>query len=312
LAVELGRLDVVGRLVKDADPLELSPLDAGWLAWIRAMSDPGPPGEPGRMRALLDTASSVSDAEDPDLALKLLWVAAMSGFWADRENELSEELVALAERLPVSQNHPWLLAVLAYGSPIDRGTVVIERVSRLAPDPGEPDRMWLIAAASTTVGAFDLAEPFATASVAGLRDQGRLVELAQALVLRAWCQIHIGRWDVAMPDAEEAERLAAETGQLIWSGGAHAALSILAGLRGEDATAEALATKAEGVGLQFGARARGLRGRVCRRILARREGPRRRPRSAPRGRPGVERSPLGLGHARPPSGRPGPHGEPHA
>jgi ATP/maltotriose-dependent transcriptional regulator MalT len=58
-----------------------------------------------------------------------------------------------------------------------------------------------------------------------------------------------------MPDAEEAERLATETGQLIWAGGAHAALSILAGLRGEVATAEALATQAEEVGLQFGARA---------------------------------------------------------
>jgi DNA-binding CsgD family transcriptional regulator/tetratricopeptide (TPR) repeat protein len=255
LAVELGRLDVVGRLVRDADLLELAPLDRGRLAWIRAMADPGPPGDPGRMRTLLATASSVLSEGDADLALKLLWVAAVSGFWADRENELSRQLVMLAEQMPVSETHPWLLAVLAYGSPIDRGAVVIERISRLVPDQAEPDAMWLIAAASTTVGAFDLAAPFATASVAGLRDQGRLVELAQALVLRAWCQIHVGRWDVAMPDAEEAERLATETGQLIWAGGAHAALSILAGLRGEVATAEALATQAEGVGLQFGARA---------------------------------------------------------
>ncbi len=255
LAVELGRPDVVGRLVRDAGSLQLSRLDEGRLAWIRAMSDPGAPGEPSRMRALLDTAARVLNAGDPDLALKLLWAAAVSGFWADRENELSEEIVALAEQMPVSETHPWLLAVLAYGSPIDRGAVVIERVLRLVPDPTEPDAMWLIAAASTTVGAFDLAEPFASASVAGLRDQGRLVELAQALVLRAWCQIHIGRWDVALPDAEEAGRLASETSQLIWVGGARAALSILAGLRGELATAEALATQAEGVGLQFGARA---------------------------------------------------------
>jgi DNA-binding CsgD family transcriptional regulator len=255
LAVELGRLDVVGRLVSDADLLELAPLDQGRLAWIRAMADPGSPGDPTRMRALLATASSVLSQGDADLALKLLWVAAVSGFWADRENELSRQLVTLAEQMPVSETHPWLLAVLAYGSPIDRGAVVIDRVSRLVPDPAEPDAMWLIAAASTTVGAFDRAAPFATAAVAGLRDQGRLVELAQALVLRAWCQIHVGRWDVAMPDAEEAERLATETGQPIWAGGANAALSILAGLRGEVAIAEALATQAEGVGLQFGARA---------------------------------------------------------
>jgi ATP/maltotriose-dependent transcriptional regulator MalT len=192
---------------------------------------------------------------DHALSLKLLWAAATSGFWADRENELSDQLVAVAEALPVDEDDPWLLAVLAYAAPIDRGALVVERVSRIAPDPTEPDAMWLLSAAAATVGAFDLAEGFAAASVAGLREQGRLGALAQALVLRAWAEIHIGRWDVAMPDAEEAERLAQETGQPIWGGGALVALSILAGLRGEEDVAEALATRAEQVGLQFGARA---------------------------------------------------------
>jgi hypothetical protein len=109
--------------------------------------------------------------------------------------------------------------------------------------------------AAATVGAFDLAEGLAAASVAGLREQGRLGALAQALVLRAWSEIHIGRWDVALPDAEEADRLAQETGQPIWGGAAKVALSILAGLRAEEEEAEALAVRAERVGLQFGARA---------------------------------------------------------
>jgi hypothetical protein len=108
---------------------------------------------------------------------------------------------------------PWLLALLAYAAPIDRGGVVLDRVSRLAPDPTEPDAMWLFSAAAATVSAFNLAEGFAAASVAALREQGRLCALAQALVLRAWSEIHIGRWDLAMPDAEEADRLAQETGR---------------------------------------------------------------------------------------------------
>jgi DNA-binding CsgD family transcriptional regulator/tetratricopeptide (TPR) repeat protein len=255
LAVELGRFDVVASLMREAEPLPMAPLDRGRLAWIRVMCDPGPPGEPTRMRSLVETGGHVAGAGDAALSLRLLWAAATSGFWADRENELSEEIVALAERLPVREDDPWLLAVLAYAAPIKRGGVVVERVSRLTPDPTEPDAMWLLSAAAATVGAFDLAEGFATASVAGLRAQGRLGALAQALVLRAWSEIHIGRWDVAMPDAEEADRLAGETGQPIWGGGAQVALSILAGLRGEEKTAEALATQAERVGLQFGARA---------------------------------------------------------
>jgi DNA-binding CsgD family transcriptional regulator len=207
------------------------------------------------MRALMEIGSRTSLAGDPALALKLFWAAATSGFWADRENELSDEIVALAEGLPVSEHDAWLLAVLAYAAPIDRGEIVVQRVSRLVPDPAEPDSMWLISAAAATVGAFDLAEGFAAASVAGLREQGRLGALAQSLVLRAWSGIHIGRWDVALPDAEEAGRLAQETGQPIWGGGAAVALSILAGLRGDQEAAEAHAADAERTGLQFGARA---------------------------------------------------------
>jgi DNA-binding CsgD family transcriptional regulator len=255
LAVELGRFDVAARLVREAEPRPLAPLDRGRLEWIRVMCDPGPPGEATRMRSLVETASSVGVAGDTALSLRLLWAAATSGFWADRQNELSEQIVAFAEGLPVGDDDPWLLAVLAYAAPIERGEVVVDRVSHIVPDPAEPDAMWLISAAAATVGAFDLAEGFATASVAGLRERGRLGALAQALVLRAWSEIHIGRWDVAMPDAEEADRLAHETGQPIWRGGAHVALSILAGLRGEEAAAEALAARAERVGLQFGARA---------------------------------------------------------
>jgi DNA-binding CsgD family transcriptional regulator len=255
LAVALGRLDVVARLLRTAESFELATLDQGRAAWVRAMSDPGPPGEPARMRSLMEIGSRMSAAGDHALALKLLWAAATSGFWADRENELSEQILAVADALPVTEDDPWLLAVLAYAAPIDRGGVVVERVSRIAPDPTEPDAMWLLSAAAATVGAFDLAEGFAAASVAGLREHGRLGALAQALVLRAWSEIHIGRWDVAMPDAEEADRLARETAQPIWGGGAKVALSILAGLRGDEDAAEALAVRAEQVGLQFGARA---------------------------------------------------------
>jgi ATP/maltotriose-dependent transcriptional regulator MalT len=95
----------------------------------------------------------------------------------------------------------------------------------------------------------------ATAAASGLREQGRLSVLVQALVLRAWAEIHIGRWDVALPDAEEADRLAQETDQPIWGAGARVALAVLAGLRGDGDTAEAFAVQAERVGLPSGARA---------------------------------------------------------
>jgi DNA-binding CsgD family transcriptional regulator len=253
--MDVGRPDIAARLVGDVETLRLGDVDQGRVAWARALSDPGAPGEPARMRAQIDRATAVADAGDPELALKLLWAAATSGFWADRANDLSRDIVALAERLPVREDHPWYLAVLAYAEPIECGAVVLDVVSRMTPDPAEPDSMWLVSAAAATVGAFDLAEGFAAASVAGLRSQGRLGALAQSLVLRAWSDIHVGRWEEAMSDAEEAARLAQETSQPIWGGGAAVALSILAGLRGDENGAEMLAADAERVGLQFGARA---------------------------------------------------------
>lgn len=255
LAVELGRLDVVARLLREAERLEMAPLDVGRAAWIRAICDPGPPGDTGRMRSLLEAGSRMSREGDTELALRLLWAAATSGFWADRGEDVRAEIVAVAERLPVRDDDPLLVSILAYAAPIDHGAVVIDRVSLWSPDPAQPDAMRLLAGAAATVGAFDVSEAFATAAASGLREQGRLAVLVQALVLRAWAEIHIGRWDVALPDAEEADRLARETDQPIWGAGAGVALSILAGLRGDEKGAEAWAARAEGVGLQLGARA---------------------------------------------------------
>ena len=67
---------------------------------------PGPAGRAGPDGSLIDGAASVAEAGDAELALRLLWAAATSGFWADRENELSDEIVALAERLPVRRGRP--------------------------------------------------------------------------------------------------------------------------------------------------------------------------------------------------------------
>ena len=256
LGLDLGRQDLVIRLLKQAESIELAPRDLARRAWIREMSDPGMPGDPGNVRSLIKTADQMSSAGEADLALKLLWAAASSGFWAGRGQETWSDIVAAAERVPVSDDHPWLLSVLAYAAPVERGALVIDRLSHSLPDPnGDPGSLGLLGNAAATVGAFDLSEPYAAASAARLREQGKLAILAQVLVLLAWSEIHLGRWDAATADSEEAGRLAFETSQPIWAAGAKAGRSILAGLRGDEVEAEALALEAERVALPIGARA---------------------------------------------------------
>ena len=256
LAIDLGRRDLVVRLLREAAPIELAPLDHGRRAWIQEMSDPGLPGDPARVRSLVETADRMSAERDTDLALKFLWAAASSAFWGGRDDEPSQQVVAAAERVSIRDDDPRLLSILAYAAPIERGALVIERLSHWAPDlNGDPGTMRLLGNAATAVGALDLSEAFITASAAGLRREGRLALLAQVLVMRAWCEIHLGRWDVAWADAEEAARLALESSQSNWAAAAQVNQAIVAGLRGDEDEAEALVAQAELVALPIGARA---------------------------------------------------------
>jgi len=256
LAFELGRPEVVARLLGGLDPAALAPTELARVAWVREMAGGESPGDPTRIRALVRMADLMSSEGATDLALSLLWAAASSGFWADRGEETRDEILATADRVRTPQSDPRLLSIYAYAAPIQRGAVVIDRISRWAPDESvDPGTLQLLGNAAATVGAFDLSEGFLSASIGRLREQGRLVHLAQVLVLRAWSEIHLGRWRAARADAEEASRLAQETAQIIWGGGAKAAESILAGLRGEEDDAEAAAAEAERIGLSLGARA---------------------------------------------------------
>jgi ATP/maltotriose-dependent transcriptional regulator MalT len=103
----------------------------------------------------------------------------------------------------------------------------------------------LLGAAATAVGAFDHSHGFLQTSVNGLRAEGRLGLLAQALVSQAWAAFFLGDWKLAIPAAEEASRLARETGQPRWAAAAQLSESTLAAVRGDYDAADPLAAEAE-------------------------------------------------------------------
>jgi DNA-binding CsgD family transcriptional regulator len=253
LAFELGRRDLVDRLLREAEPLELGPLEPGRVLWIREMVDPRILGDGGRVRSLVETADRASLEGDSELALDLLWLAGQRSFWADPGEEARRSVVEGAERLGGADGDLRLLAAVGYAAPIERGGVVIDRLSRVEPDArGDPQAMRLLGSAAVTVGAFDLAAGFLAASAARLREQGRLGHLARVLVLQAWSATQLADWNVARPAAEEAGRLAAETGEPLWSAGAQAIGAMLAALRGETDLAETLAADAERIVMPMG------------------------------------------------------------
>ena len=148
--------------------------------------------------------------------------------------------------MPVPADNPAVTAILAFADPIERGAAVLDRISRLEPDASlDSASIRLIGAAATAVGAFDRSPGFLATAVDGLRAQGRLGLLAQALVSQAWAAVFLGNWDVATSAADEAGRLARETAQPRWAAAGDLAEATLAALRGDYDAADSLAAEAE-------------------------------------------------------------------
>jgi ATP/maltotriose-dependent transcriptional regulator MalT len=73
--------------------------------------------------------------------------------------------------------------------------------------------------------------------------------------MRSWSEVHLGHWDIAASDAQEAATLAKETAQAIWEAGAHVAQAFLAAVRGDEEAALSLAAAADEIVLPARGRA---------------------------------------------------------
>ena len=246
LAFELGQHDLVEGLAKEAVQLDPGLHQRARLVWIRESFTDGVPGDPARVRSLVEAAERASLVGDTDLTLKLLNGAALRCWWADPGEQARDSVVRVAEELGIEDWDPRLLVILAVAGPIQCGAVVIERLSH-APQSAlsDPYASYLGGQAAYAVGDYELALRIFHDATAQLRSQGRLALLAQSLTLRAWSAIYLGNWSAARPVADEARRLAHETRQPIWTAGAQIASALLAGVRGEEDLAERLIIEAE-------------------------------------------------------------------
>jgi len=253
---ELGRSDLALELLARAKPLVRGERDQARLAVLVEAADEDSWSGPDRVAAFAEIASRMADSEEPEAALRALLTVARSCWWGNPTQQTRDLVVAAAERLAVPPDSPALIAVLACTDPVKRGAAVIERISEKTPDAtGDPAAMHMIGTAATTVWAFDTALPFLSASVEGLRAQGRLGMLAQALVSQSWAALHCANGGMAVSAADEAARLARETDQARWAVAADLVRATVAGERGDFDTQEALAEEAEAQLLPIGAQA---------------------------------------------------------
>ncbi|MFC9974219.1 AAA family ATPase [Spirillospora sp. NPDC127200] len=246
LAFEQGRRDQVTRLLGTAGELALGPAEQVRALWLRELVEDGLADGTVRIGALVTAAERAVAGGEPGFGVHLLRAAALRCWWSGADRGTRGRVVAAAERLPVPPDDPELLFLLASAAPAECGALVVERLSRpsvLHATDGAAARM--LGTAATCVGAYDLAGAPLALSAATLRAQGRLGVLTQTLTSQAFQAFHGGDWELAAAAADEAQRLAADTGMPRWAAGARIAAGMLAGVRGDRDAGLALLAEAE-------------------------------------------------------------------
>ncbi|MGW4461060.1 ATP-binding protein [Micromonospora sp. NPDC004704] len=250
LGYQLGRFSQVEQIKAQVSGMTLRDRDRSRLTWLEGVFHDGSTGEPAEVRHLLGMAQHATDAQDVDLAMQLLVGAARRVWWRDPGETVRHEIVVAAQRVSVPAHDPRLLAIYALSESHEQGPMVIEQLARWPADAGgRPDSAGLLGIAAFCTGDFRSAITFLSTPVQELRAQGRMSLLAEALAIRGWAEIYLGIFDVAN-SADEAMRLADETGQSLWAATARIAVALIdAVAKGWD-TRHDLLSEAEQVALR--------------------------------------------------------------
>ena len=248
----LGRPQAALRLLDEAEPLDLEPGDRLRLSWGREAMGAATRSGTRPLTALAEVADQMRQDGDIDGALHTLENVALRCWWSNPDRRIRQRMTAVAEAVPVADEDPRLLSVLALCDPGGHGAAVLAQLSQHQPGSGTAYQDYLLGYAAAAVGACVQAVGFLTAAAAGLRARGQLGLLGQVLLSQGWSALLLGQTGLAGPAAEEAARLLAEGGSPLWAACAQLVHAVLAGRRGDPATATELAAQAERVLLTGG------------------------------------------------------------
>jgi DNA-binding CsgD family transcriptional regulator len=260
LAFEAGEPELLRRLTDGAERLNPDSEQRARLTWLRSTFADAARDSPGQTRSLIDAAQDAANAGNSNLALHLLFGAAVRCWRSDHDEQARERVADAVERLPVPRAHPRRVATLAMAGPVRWGAEVSERLAAIesSADKMIAEEEYLAGMAARAIGDHDAAARFLGSATAQLRAQGRLGVLVQVLVMRVWIAIAQGNWPSADILVEESDRLAQDVGQSWWQTGSLVARAVLHGLRGDTAEAERLVVAAEQTAI-----AQGLNDLIC-------------------------------------------------
>ncbi|MGW2180477.1 helix-turn-helix transcriptional regulator [Streptomyces sp. NPDC001732] len=253
---ELGEVTAARQQLTEARAAELQPEERLRLTlWTEALNEESW-FSPERVRAFADVADQLAaaDTEGAALALKALWPLSIGCWYGNPAEETRGLFVKAARRLQRHDREPMALAVAACADPVGEAAWVIDRTAGIAPGVvNDPAEQHALGASLTAIWGFDLSWPYLSAAIDGLRQQGRLGLLGEALASQAWAAIPLGKHRLARAAADESRRLSRDTGRPRWAYVSDLALATLESERGEFDRADELIRTTEAELLSVGA-----------------------------------------------------------
>jgi ATP/maltotriose-dependent transcriptional regulator MalT len=254
-ALMLGWHHELVRLLNGIDDQELDPLDRPGATWVRELVAQKPQAGSSLITSFFEIADRMRAEGDVKRGIQALSTIAFRCWWSNLDEQTREHMIAVVERFPSPESDPNLIYVLALASPVERGAIVVDRVSRLWADRHNDlgHESQVLGVAAMAVGDFVHAELLLDDSVSYCRTQGLLGVLPSKLGLQAWIKIPRGDWKQAGSIASEGARLADEMGQTNWITMANLAAATIAAYRGEISAAETLVSAGDKALLPWGA-----------------------------------------------------------
>lgn len=255
LAFERGRPDIATTMLREIERLDLDPLEVARARWVSELLDARALIDISRVADLIVIAEHAGAVGDRDLYHNLLWIAAARTWWASPGPDIRQLVVDAANRAgPPIAADPRLVSIHAYAHPYANARKVVGCLREAADSTvtGAEDAGFLASAGMVT-GAFHDSLRFCAIAIDSARAEGRLGRLPRLLATQAILAVRLPNWDIAIPAAEEARRLATELGQPIWLATAETAVAMIAAVRGDAVATERATAHAEQLALPLGA-----------------------------------------------------------
>lgn len=216
-AFEVGRADVVGRLLREAGEVDLGDLDEIRVLWLIEAANDDVRADSALVRELLAAAGRADALGDQGLALNLLWAAALRCWWADHADDRSR-IVDVLDRMKSAETDPRHLAAVALAQPVLRGSEVKAALEAAAPqEVGDGDTLRVFGVAAYAVGDLVLATDLLDLAEEAFRREGRLGMLPVVLALQLHIRLDLGDWSGAVLAAREVVTTSQETGQAVFA-----------------------------------------------------------------------------------------------